>query len=80
MIPACNYCAVLLAELYSSNIEARAIQQDLKARIVSGVGINQNSSEWYQLGSARWTNAAADLSEHVATHRLLPTAPLAAHN
>ena len=80
MIPACNYCAVLLAELYSPNIEARAIQQDLKIRTVSGVGINHNSSEWYRLVSVRWTNAAANLSEHLATHRGVLTTPTLAHN
>jgi hypothetical protein len=80
MIPACNYCSALLAEMYSSNVEAQAIQQDLKARIVSGVGINQNSSKWYRLALDHWTNAAADLSEHLTTHRLLPTLPPSAHN
>jgi hypothetical protein len=79
MIPACSYCAALLAEMYSSNVEARTIQQDLEARIVSGVGINQRSGEWYQLASDRWTDAAADLSEHLVTHRYLPT-PSPAHN
>jgi hypothetical protein len=80
MILACNYCVVLLAEMYSSNFEGRTIQQDLKARIVSGEGINQNSGEWYRLALERWTNASADLSEHLATHRWLPTTPTLAHN
>jgi hypothetical protein len=66
--------------MHSCNAEARAIQQDLKMRTVSGVGINHNFSEWYQLTSDRWTNAAADLSEHLATHRWLPTTTTLAHN
>jgi hypothetical protein len=64
----------------SPNTEVWAIQQGLRARIVFGVAISQNSSEWYRLAADRWTNAAADLSEHVATHPLLPTALLAAHD
>jgi hypothetical protein len=80
MILACNYCATLLAEMHSCNVEARAIQQDLKIRTVSGVGINHNSSEWYRLVSVRWTNAAANLSEHLATHRGVLTTPTLAHN
>jgi hypothetical protein len=80
MILACYYCATLLAEMHSCNAEARAIQQDLKMRTVSGGGINHNFSEWYQLASDRWTNAAADLSEHLVTHRWVPTTTTLAHN
>ena len=80
MILACNYCATLLAEMHSCNVEARAIQQDLKINTVSGVGINHNSSEWYRLASDRWTDAAANLSEHLATHMWLPTTTTLAHN
>jgi hypothetical protein len=72
MIPACNYCSAFLAEIYSYNVEAQAIQQDLTARIASGVGINQNSGKWCRLALDRWTNSASNLSEHLATHRLLP--------
>jgi hypothetical protein len=36
MIPFCKFCESLFAEMHSCNAEARAIQQDLQARIVPG--------------------------------------------
>jgi hypothetical protein len=72
MIPLCKYCESLFAEMYSSNAEARAIQQDLQARIVSGKGIDENARKWYRIASKRCTSAAVNVSEHLAAHRFLP--------
>jgi hypothetical protein len=80
MIPLCKYCGSLFAEMNSSNAEARAIQQDLQARIVSGEGIDENSRKWYRLALERCTSAAANVSEHLAAHRFLPRLPRLAHN
>ena len=80
MIPLCKYCKSLFAEMYSSNAEARAIQQDLQARIVSGEGIDENARKWYRLALKRCTSAAANVSEHLAAHRFLPRLPKSAHN
>jgi hypothetical protein len=80
MIPLCKYCKSLFAEMYSCNAEARAIQQDLQARIVSGEGIDENARKWYLLALKRCTSAAANVSEHSAAHRFWPKLPPSAHN
>jgi hypothetical protein len=80
MIPLCKYCKSLFAEMYSRNAQARAIQQDLQARIVSGEGIDENARKWYRLALERCTSAAANVSEHSAAHRFWPKLPPSAHN
>jgi hypothetical protein len=55
--------------------EARAIQQDVQARVATGVEINQNSFAWHQNAVNRWHDTATEFSGHLPTHtiRVTPT-------
>ena len=66
----CAHCTALLAEMYCSVVEVRAIQQDLIARSAAGVDVNKHSIAWQRLAWDRRKEAIAGLFQHFAiTHR-----------